>query len=184
MTQSSEVAQVLDFCFAPGMAQRWFKKEPAFDSDVRERLGALHGRAAAGALDHWRDSADGCVALVILLDQVPRNLFRGEARAFATDDAARRLAFHAIERGFDQKVPQARRIFLYLPLEHSESLEDQEACVRLAAALDEDTTWHDYALRHRDVIARFGRFPHRNAALGRESTPEEEEFLAGPDSAF
>ncbi len=184
MTDSGDKAEVLGFWFGPGMAERWFKKDPAFDAEVLARLGALHDRAAAGELDDWRDSAQGCLALVVLLDQVPRNLFRGQARAFATDAAARALASHAIERGFDQESPQGRRMFLYLPLEHSESLDDQETCVRLIATLDENPDWHDWAVSHRDIIARFGRFPHRNAALGRESTPEERAFLGQPDSPF
>lgn len=183
-TRAAEIAQVLDFWFAPGMAERWFKTDPAFDAEVRARLGPLHERAAAGELHGWRDSAEGCLALVLLLDQAPRNLFRDAARAFATDAAALELAYHAIARGFDRELPQGRRIFLYLPLEHSEDLADQETCVRLTAALDENPDWHDYAVQHRDIIARFGRFPHRNAALGRESTPEELAFLEQPGSSF
>jgi len=120
----------------------------------------------------------------VLLDQVPRNLCRGQARAFATDAAARSVACYAIEHEFDHALPQARRLFLYLPFEHSETLADQDTSVRLFGALDEDPGWLDYAVRHRDVIVRFGRFPHRNTALGRVNTDEETAFLATPGSAF
>lgn len=184
MADSDDIAEVLDFWFGPGMQERWFEKDPAFDAEVRARLGAPRERAAVGALGAWRDRAEGCLALIVLLDQVPRNLFRDRARAFVTDAAARELTGHALAQGFDAALTQDQRGFLYMPLEHSESLGDQETSVRLTAALDEDPAWHDYAVRHRDIIARFGRFPHRNAALGRPSTPEERAFLAQPNSAF
>lgn len=184
MADSDDIAEVLEFWFAPGMAEKWFVKDPAFDAEVRARLGAPREAAAAGELESWRDSADGCLALIVLLDQAPRNLFRGQARAFATDAAARQLTGHALAQGFDAALTQDQRGFLYMPLEHSETLDDQEASLRLTAALDEDPDWHQYAVRHRDIIARFGRFPHRNAVLGRESTPEEEAFLEQPGSAF
>lgn len=179
-----EIAEILDFCFADGATRKWFEKDAAFDRAVRERLGPLHEQAAVGALDHWRESPEGSLALCVLLDQVPRNLFRDDARAFATDAAARAVTRHALERGFDRHLPQVQRLFLYLPLEHSETLEDQELCVRLVGALDGDPDWLDYAVRHRDIIARFGRFPHRNAALGRATTPEEARFLTEPGSSF
>ncbi len=178
------IGDVLRFWFAEGMGGRWFKKDDAFDAEVKTNLGRAYRLAAMGALDTWKESAIGCLALVILLDQVPRNLFRGDARAFATDADARLVTRHALERGFDRALSQSERLFLYLPLEHSEDLGDQEDCCRLTAALDEQPEWHDYALRHRDVIARFGRFPHRNAILGRPSTREEEEFLTEPGSSF
>ena len=184
MADSDDIAEVVEFWFGPGMKERWFECDPAFDAEVRARLGAPHERAAGGELGAWRDSAEGCLALIVLLDQAPRNLFRGQARAFATDAAARELTGHALAQGFEAALTQDQRGFLYLPLEHSETLDDQEASVRLTAALDEDPAWHDYAVRHRDIIARFGRFPHRNAALGRRSTPEEEAFLEQPNSSF
>lgn len=177
-------AEILDFWFAEGMAPRWFVRDPAFDDEVRTRLAGWYERAAAGGLDEWRATAMGCVALCILLDQVPRNLFRGQSQAFATDAAARAVAQHAVDHSLDRKLSQAQRLFLYLPFEHSESLADQDESVRLIGALDENPTWKDYAIRHRDVIARFGRFPHRNAALGRTSTAEETAFLATPGSSF
>jgi uncharacterized protein (DUF924 family) len=175
---------VLAFWFAPGMEERWFKKDPAFDEEVRQILLPLNEQAAAGQLDDWRQSARGALALVILLDQVPRNLFRGEPRAFATDAKALAVTKRGLQQGLDQALRQAERVFLYLPLEHSEDLADQELCVTLIGALDENPKWHDYALRHRDVVARFGRFPHRNAVLGRANTPEEAAFLKEPGSSF
>lgn len=175
---------VLAFWFAAGMEARWFKADEAFDQEVRQALLPLHEQAAAGRLDHWQESAPGALALVILLDQVPRNLFRGEARAFATDARALAATKRALEKGFDAELRQVERVFLYLPLEHCEDLADQELCVRLVGALDENPEWRDYARRHRDVIARFGRFPHRNAVLGRETTPEEAAFLQEPGSSF
>ncbi len=184
MADSEDVAEVLDFWFAPGMEERWFKKDPAFDAEVRTRLGLPRERAAAGELESWRHGAEGCLALIVLLDQVPRNLFRGQARAFETDAAARELTGHALAQGLDAALTQDQRGFLYMPLEHSESLTDQDHSLRLTAMLVEDPGWHEWALPHRDIIARFGRFPHRNAALGRQSTPEELAFLEQPGSSF
>ena len=175
---------VLSFWFAPGREQAWFEKDDAFDAAVRHDLGPAFQAAAAGDLSHWRDSARGSLALCILLDQVPRNLFRGDPRAFATDEAARRVTRHAIAAGFDRELTQVERCFLYMPLEHSEDLGDQEESCRLMAELDERPDWHDYALRHRDIVARFGRFPHRNDVLGRDSTTEELAFLKEPNSSF
>ena len=175
---------VLEFWFAPGMEARWFKKDAAFDDEVRRALLPLHEQAAAGELDDWGRSARGALAFVILLDQVPRNLFRGDPRAFATDAKALAVTKQALEEGLDKTLRQTERMFLYLPLEHCEDLVDQELCVALTGELDENPEWHDYALRHRDVVARFGRFPHRNAALGRPDTAEEQAFLKEPGSSF
>jgi len=175
---------VLAFWFAPGMEERWFKKDPAFDEEVRTRLLPLYEQAVAGHLDRWGESARGALALVILLDQVPRNLFRGDPRAYATDAKALAVTKRALQEGLDTTLRQVERMFLYLPLEHCEDLDDQELCVMLARALDENPEWHDYAVRHRDVVARFGRFPHRNAILGRPDTPEEQAFLKEPGSSF
>jgi uncharacterized protein (DUF924 family) len=169
----------------------WFEKNEAFDrlcADFRED----HERAARGDYDAMADTPAGAVALVVLLDQVPRNLFRGTARAFAGDAKARAIAARAIDAGLDRALPPVERVFLYLPFEHSESVEDQRRSVALFASLpvtaefpasERDHTV-DYAHRHKAIIERFGRFPHRNAALGRVSTPEEIDFLAGPDSSF
>lgn len=181
---ATTIPEVLSFWFAGRPVSQWFIKDAAFDAEVRAHLSALHERAVAGALEAWRESAEGCVALCILLDQVPRNLYRGEARAFASDDQALAVTRHALAQGFDRALPQVQRLFLYLPLEHSETLADQELCVSLVGGLDEQPKWLEYSLRHREIIARFGRFPHRNACLGRASTPEETDFLAGPGSSF
>ena len=178
------VAEIIDFWFAAGMEKRWFIHDPAFDVEVRTRLAEWYECAATGGLDDWLNTAAGCVALCVLLDQVPRNLFRGQGRAFATDAAARTVAVYALEHDLDRTLPQAQRLFLYLPFEHSESMADQDASVRLFGQLDENPQWIDYANRHRDVIARFGRFPHRNASLDRACTAAEKAFLATPGSSF
>ncbi len=176
--------QVLDYWFAPGMAARWYVKDAGFDGEVRARLLPLHERATAGELEPWRAGARGCLALVILLDQVPRNLYRDDPRAFAKDAQALAITHRALERGLDRELSQIERLFLYLPLEHCESLEEQQLCCELVGALDENPEWHDHAIQHRDIIARFGRFPHRNAALGRQTTPEEAAFLIEPAPSF
>ena len=155
---------------------RWFRKDDAFDRDFTRRFSDAHEAAARGDLDEWAGSPQGALALCILLDQFPRNAFRGTARVFATDERARKVASAAIRAGFDRQVEPPLRQFLHLPFMHSERLEDQELCVDLAGDDAESRRW---AQHHRDIIRRFGRFPHRNALLGRESTPEELEFLAG-----
>ncbi|HMA57852.1 MAG TPA: DUF924 family protein [Pseudolabrys sp.] len=155
---------------------RWFKKDPAFDDEIRERFLATHEAAAAGQLSDWEQSAQGALALLILLDQFPRNIFRGDARAFATDPLARAIAAGAIIRGFDSQVPKEMRGFFYLPFEHSENLADQERCIAFHKAID-DTEGLKWAEIHADIIRRFGRFPHRNTALGRTTTAEEQAFL-------
>lgn len=171
------IEDVLAFWFDERARRHWFDSTPAFDAEVRARLLPLHGAAAAGRLAAWRRSPRGCLALVVLLDQVPRNAFRGRPAAYATDPLAREVAVEALDRGFDAGMTQAERMMLYLPLEHSEDLADQERCVRLMETLDSEPAWADYARRHRDVIARFGRFPHRNAILGRPGRPAETAFL-------
>lgn len=188
--QDPHAGQVLDFWFAerdgdgqPAYRKAWFERDAAFDAEIARRFAPAVERALAGELDGWATSADGALALVILLDQFPRNLFRGTARAFAGDARALRLAKQAIAQGFDRQLPRYGRMFLYLPFEHSENLEDQERSVALFATLD-DANVAKFAAAHRDIVARFGRFPHRNAALGRQSTPEETEFLKQPGSSF
>lgn len=155
---------------------RWFAKDDAFDRRFRTQCLALHEAAARGDLSSWGATADGALALVLLLDQFPRNCFRGTARMFATDEDARRVASAAIAAGHDQEVAPDLRVFFYLPFEHSEDLADQDRSVALSQPLSEEY-WR-YAELHRDIILRFGRFPHRNEILGRASTPEEQEFLA------
>ena len=188
------VDEILEFWFGPeperAQALRgtaWFKPDPAFDAELRRRFGALHERAAAGDLEHWREEPRACLALILALDQLPRNIFRGGARAFASDAKALELARHAIARGFDRELPAAARMFLYLPFQHSEELADQRRSVELSEAIAGDPESGDnlaYAKAHLEVIERFGRFPHRNTQLGRRSTPEEEAYVAQPGTGF
>ena len=154
---------------------RWFTKDEAFDAEFKSRFEAAHHAAASATLDAWANEAEGALALLVLLDQFPRNAWRGSAHMFATDGKARAVARLAIAAGLDQQVESALRPFFYLPFMHSESLADQERSVALNAALDANT--QRYAVLHRDIIARFGRFPHRNPMLGRETTAEEQAFL-------
>ena len=169
---------ILDFWFKQIPSESWFKSDPAVDATIRERFEETWRAASAGTLRDWTNSKDGGLAYVILLDQFSRNMFRGSANAYATDGLAREAARHAIARGFDLELPVAARHFLYMPLMHSEALADQEDCVRLMRErLGEAHFSYPFAVRHRDSIARFGRFPARNSALGRQDTPEEIEFL-------
>lgn len=171
-------AQILDFWFAPGMERRWFAGDTDLDRQLAEHFGQDLALAAQGQLDSWLDDAQGALALVILLDQMPRNVFRGKYQAFAFDSKALAVAEGALLRGHARGLPPLRRRFLYLPFEHSESLADQKYCVSLFETDGDDPEGLEYARRHLAVIERFGRFPHRNAALEREDTPEEEEYLA------
>jgi uncharacterized protein (DUF924 family) len=167
--------------------KKWFAKDDAFDAEIRTRFLALVEDATGGKLVAWQRHAATCLALIVLLDQFPRNLFRGDARAFAADRLAREAAHHALAQGYDQTMLPVERQFVYLPLEHSESLDDQERCLALMKSLamfDETKDLHIWAEKHRVIIARFGRFPHRNLALGRTSTPEEAAFLQQPESSF
>ena len=181
---------VLEFWFGvpPGRSRaEWFRKDAAFDAQIRERFGALHEAASRRELESWRAAPEPMLALVVVLDQFSRNLHRGDARAFAQDAHALECAREAIARGDDRVLLPVQRQFLYLPLEHSEDLADQERCVELMRALEafpETKGLTEWAEKHRVIIARFGRFPHRNAALGRASTPEELEFLQQPGSGF
>jgi uncharacterized protein (DUF924 family) len=155
---------------------KWFRKNIAFDDEIRARFLPTHEAAAAGGLADWEATPDGAFALVILLDQFPRNMFRGSARSFATDPQALDVAKRAIARGFDRQVGPADRFFFYLPFTHSERLEDQERCVALNRATG-NADGLKWAEVHADIIRRFGRFPHRNALLGRATTPGEQAFL-------
>lgn len=154
----------------------WFRKDDAFDQRLRERFLALHEEVAVGGIDLWLEDAEVALGAVLLLDQFPRNAFRATPRMFATDERAKAIADRALAAGFDQATEPDLRFFFYLPLEHSEDLADQERQVALHRSLGLDHITR-YAVEHRDIIQRFGRFPHRNAVLGRESTPEEIVFL-------
>jgi uncharacterized protein (DUF924 family) len=180
----SWVKSVEHFWFSEIGADVWFKPNAAIDESIRTRFLAIHEQVVADfSPTTATSSADRAVASVIVLDQFPRNMFRGTPRAFATDHFALAVAREAIERGFDNVLDKHRRLFMYLPFEHSENLYEQHRAVELIGILGDSELLH-YALAHRDIIARFGRFPHRNAILGRASTPEEVEFLKQPDSAF
>jgi len=183
VSETIDPAAVTAFWRAAGY-KRWFGKDEAFDAEIRRRFEAAHMAAARGELAAWAETAEGALALLILLDQFPRNMFRGSAHAFATDPLALAIARRAVEAGLDQAVEPAVRTFFYLPFEHSERLEDQDRCVELcqalrAAAGESAQGALDYAIVHRDIIVRFGRFPHRNPAFGRQTTPEEQAFLDG-----
>jgi uncharacterized protein (DUF924 family) len=158
-------------------ASRWFRKDAAFDSEFRARFLDAHEAARRGDLDAWAQNAAGALALVILLDQFPRNAFRGSARMFESDTQAREVAQGAVEAGFDQMTEPDLRNFYYLPFMHSEDRADQARAVELTRALGGETL--RFALQHCDIIRRFGRFPHRNAVLGRTTSPAEQQFLDG-----
>jgi uncharacterized protein (DUF924 family) len=166
---------VLAFWRAAG-PEKWFKKDAAFDDAIRRHFLETYEAAATGWLAHWEETAEGALALLIVLDQFARNMFRGSARAFAADPLACAVAERALARRFDQQTPLPDRQFFYLPFEHSESLADQERCVALFRATG-DAEAVKWAELHADIIRRFGRFPHRNAALGRATTPQEQAFL-------
>lgn len=168
---------VLAFWRAAG-PDKWFEKDPAFDAEVAARFFVLWCDAAEVGLAAWEETAEGALALVIVLDQFPRNMFRGEPRTYATDAAARGVADRALARGFDQHVAQPERRFFYLPFMHSEDRADQERCVALARGYGDDE-FTRYAEDHADIVRRFGRFPHRNAALRRATSAEEQAFLDG-----
>lgn len=182
-----------DSATAAGKAELWWGHSPATDEGLQERFGAAASAAAAGVLDHWTGSPRGRLALILLLDQLPRAIHRDTPGAFAQDDAARKTAAQGLESGADRLLRPIERLFFYLPFEHSEDLEDQDRSVELfrelASLVPEEqhptfSGFLDYANRHREVIARFGRFPHRNRILGRESTAEEIAFLKQPGSSF
>jgi uncharacterized protein (DUF924 family) len=176
-----DAGEVLKFWFARDR-KAWYQKNPAFDDEIRTRFLPLHEQALKGKLESWQAEAASCLALVILLDQFPRNMFRDSARAFAADAPAREAARVIVERGWDKNMSADERTFAYLPFEHSESAADQALSCELMKPLGEEP--YRYAVRHKEIIDRFGRFPHRNAALGRESTSEEIEFLKTPGSGF
>ena len=195
MTQQG-IEDVLQFWFgdessddrvAATQSNLWWGHATETDDEIRRRFGSLVESAADGELDQWAETARGRLALIILLDQFPRNVYRGTARAYATDARARELSVRGMEKGDDKQLRPIERVFLYIPLEHSEELDDQNRCVKLYKDLAADappacqkvfTDYIGFGESHRDVIARFGRFPHRNEVLGRECTEEELAYLA------
>lgn len=194
-TQAQTSDSVLAFWFGPSapLAERasrqfplWFKGGPDVDAEIRERFGEVHARAVSGALDDWAERPEGRVALIIVLDQFSRNLYRGTPEAFAHDGQALALSLEALAGAEDRQLDLLERVFLYMPLEHAESLAMQERCVACFEALLDDVPagaqktfqgFLDYAREHRDIVKRFGRFPHRNAILGRTSTDAEVQYL-------
>lgn len=191
---TTDFNSVLDFWFAPpdsperGRPRKcWFAKDAAFDEEVRRRFLAVHEAACEGRLASWEGGPLSALALVVVLDQFPRNMYRAQARAFAADALALGVARRMVGRGFDALLRREERMFVYLPFEHAEDLAAQRRCLALMAGLGGDSlgsSAHDYARRHYEIIARFGRFPHRNEALGRSSTADEIAFLAQPGSSF
>jgi uncharacterized protein (DUF924 family) len=175
--QQIVATEIVSFWRTAG-AEKWFEKDDDFDLLITSRFLATHEAAARGELAACEESAEGALALLIIFDQFPRNMFRNSARAFATDPLGRAVANRALARGFDLATDETMRPFFYLPFMHSELLADQEHCVRLHAAFG-DAERSRYAMIHRDIVAKFGRFPHRNRALGRETTPAEQAFLDG-----
>lgn len=196
------IDEILVFWFGPAGPQgpvprahmaRWWEKDPAFDEEIRLRFSDVMELAAWGDLDAWRETPEGVLALLLLLDQFPRNVHRGTPGAFAQDAKALQIAREAVAQGVDRQLPPLGRVFVYLPFEHAEDLAAQEEACRLFDALHAEApedlreacaTFADYARRHHAVVERFGRFPHRNAILGRETSAEEAEFLLQPGSAF
>jgi uncharacterized protein (DUF924 family) len=190
----SRAGEVLDFWFGreddPEYGQfrdEWFRKDSGFDARVTEQFADLYEEAAAGELEGWRDEAESGLALVIVLDQFPRNMFRGDGRTHAEDDRALGTSKYAVEHALDRELPAFQRMFLYMPFMHSENVEDQRRSVELFERLAGEENAPDvvsYAVGHRDIVERFGRFPHRNEILGRETTPEEAVFLTTEGSSF
>lgn len=199
---SGDPEQVLAFWFgpldeagraAPSYSSRWWKKDPAFDAEIAGRFGELHAAALRGERDGWRATPRGRLALIIVLDQFSRNMFRGTAQAFAGDARAVALAREGVDEGEDRSLAADERTFFYMPFMHSEVLEAQERCMALFTGWQDELDGEgrkrvaglrDYARRHHEIIQRFGRFPHRNQLLGRQSTDEETEFLKKPGSSF
>lgn len=175
-----EAAEIVRFWIEEVGTEGWYRQDEALDSDIRARFRDLWERARRGGLCGWGSNPRGSLGYLILTDQFPRNMFRGDARAFATDQAARTAAHSAIARGFDAAIAPPARQFFYLPFMHAESLPLQDRCVRLMALRLPGSDNPRHARAHREIIRRFGRFPYRNAALGRRDTPAEADFLAGP----
>jgi len=190
----SSPQEVLDFWFGREgeegygeFREAWFNRDPEFDREIRDRFEPVYEEAAAGRLDHWKSEASSCLALIVVLDQFPRNMYRGDARMYAADEKAREAARHAVEHAYDRELSPYGRLFMYLPFEHSEELDDQRLSVELFRGLATEMGSEDllgYAVRHLEIVERFGRFPHRNEILGRRTTLEESKFLSGPDSYF
>lgn len=172
---------IINYWYSERIRKQWFRSTPELDEEIQLSYQTLWQSAAEGKLKTWQDSAIGCLALVIVLDQFPLNMFRGQAKSFATESDAIAISHHAVAQGFDLQLPKQQLAFLYMPLMHSENLADQDQAVMLFknAGLDSN---HRFAKHHQSIIERFSRFPHRNAILGRENTAAEEDYLASPQA--
>jgi uncharacterized protein (DUF924 family) len=183
MTDTAGIRAILDFWFLPldhpdhgKRRELWWNSTPELDAEIKGRFGALLDQAVAGRLDHWGKSPDGALALILLCDQFSRNIHRRTVRAYVGDAKAHETARHAIAHGYPLAYTPEMRLFFYMPYQHSEHLADQEFCCSLFAGIG-NPDYGKYAVEHRDIVARFGRFPHRNEVLGRASTPEELDYL-------
>lgn len=176
MTEITTPQDILEFWYSERMRQRWFASTPELDAEIRLKYENLWHQAANGELDAWKKTPEGCLALVIVLDQFPLNMFRGRPESFSTEKKAVETAKYALTQGHDRKTPGDRLAFLYMPLMHSENPDDQDLSVRLFEQANLESNLR-FARHHRELIRRFGRFPHRNAILGRESSKEEIEYL-------
>ena len=173
-------SDVIKYWFSEKSRQHWFSSTPETDNEIKQRYGQLWTSAASGELNDWQDSPQGCLALIIVLDQFPLNMFRGKAKSFQTEEMAVRVALKAINNGYDEILNTEELLFLFMPLMHSENLEHQDIQVKLFEKYDFND---EYSKHHRNIVKRFDRFPHRNDILGRKSTPDEVEYLLS-DSAF
>lgn len=173
--------EIIALWFSERVRPLWFRSTPEFDRELADRFTEVYKAAAVGRLADWEETPEGALALVIVLDQIPLNIYRRQPACYATESAARRVAQRALKRDFDQRLPDEQKAFLYMPFMHSEELSDQDLAVQLysRAGLTDNLT---FARHHRDLIRRFGRFPHRNAILGRESTPAELEYLSSQEA--
>ncbi|WP_417514878.1 DUF924 family protein [Minwuia sp.] len=182
--EDPEIARVLSFWFEELSGEDYWQQSDAVDARIVAVFSDLYEKAAGGNCDHWQETPEGALALVIVLDQFPRNMFRKDPRAWATDGKALKVAQDAIAKGLDLQIPKDRCMFLYMPFEHSEDIEIQKQSLEIFKRLDLPEDTYGFVVRHHEIIERFGRFPHRNAVLGRETTPEEEAFLKEPHSSF
>ena len=173
-------SDVIKYWFSEKSRQYWFSSTPEIDNEIKQRYEQLWINAASGELDDWQDSPQGCLALIIVLDQFPLNMFRGEAKSFQTEELAVEVALKAIDNGYDETLNTEELLFLFMPLMHSENLEHQNMQVKLFEKYDFND---EYSKHHRDIVKKFGRFPHRNDILGRKSSTDEVEYLLS-DSAF
>lgn len=183
MSKLATPEDVLNFWFSQRVKRLWFKKSTDFDREIKQHFLDTYQRGKTGALDDWRNDPHALLALIIVLDQFPRNMFRNTREAFATDKQAVELTKYALNNNYQQNLLPEEQSFLYMPLMHSENQKDQAKCVELFTELGREDNLK-FAIKHQEIIDRFGRFPHRNDILGRESTPEKKEFLTQPGSSF